>query len=103
MKGNLIILKANGSVASASLDGPPSLDVLQTAVGGSIETVPYFDKYNGVSCVAFCNEEGKLDGLALNRQATQAWREVTGGRLTHDVLVGDIAIIQGDDDLLRAL
>lgn len=93
----LITIKTDGSVTETDITAPPSLETLQEIVGGYIEAVPYFNSYGGEPCVAFCNEEGKLDGLPVNEVATAAWGEVLakhGGLF--DLLVGDIVIVTGD-------
>ena len=42
---------------------PHTLDELQRVVGGSIEVIyPFFD-----NIALICNEEGKLNGMELNR------------------------------------
>jgi len=67
-----------------------SLDCMQSIVGGSIQTVyPYSDLV-----VLVCNDEGKLDGLPLNR----ALRDVSGR--VYDVIAGTFFIAGlGEDDL----
>lgn len=124
MKGRLIIIDP----ASASLrgqlnqvvdiDATPELEVLQRAVGGSIEGVPHWDSIEQdgarVPCVAFCNEDGKAEGLRTNDLATCEWeaclqtkgmtlmsRAAGGGLL--DYLVGPIVVITGDDELMASL
>ena len=53
-------------------------------------------------CVAFCNEEGKLDrprALEPNDAATGLWAmaiERRGGMAIGDTLVGNIAVLWGD-------
>ena len=102
MKGQLTILHARGKVVTTvrDLDAPPAIETLQRAVNGQIEAVLYFSEYNGENCVAFCNEDGKLDGLSLNVLATM----LAGPEfMANDVLFGDVAIVTGDDELLEAL
>jgi hypothetical protein len=48
---------------------PPTLADLQGAVGGYVETVDFGD-----GCLGWLNEEGKLDGLPINRVATELCR-----------------------------
>lgn len=88
---------------------PIPLDDIQQAVGGHIEVVPYWDRFNGVHCVVFCNEEGKLEGLPRNVYMTDKWEAYlkTGGMSRFDkdgneldFLVGPIALITGDDDFM---
>ena len=95
------------------LTAPPTLDALQKAVDGDIELVPFFRTIEfdgGVKrCAAFCNENGKNVGLPYNEIATHLWadailREMWGSFDTmNDHLVGAIAIVIGDDDLMLAL
>ena len=68
--------------------GKPSLKDLQDAVGGWIEAVPH--RHPDFS--AFCNEEGKINGLPLNSVATN----FTG--IHGDVLVGDVVITGPPDE-----
>lgn len=102
MRGKMTILHVNGTTTTKNLDGTPSLEMLQEAVGGMIETVPYFDTYMDSPCVAFCDEEGKIKGKPLNPDATTLWRKILQADLI-DVLVGDICIVQGDDEFLSRL
>jgi DNA mismatch repair protein MutH len=53
-----------------TLDGPEDLEKLQGWVGGYIEKVPGFTRFEGRNCYAFANEEGKLKQLPLNSKAT---------------------------------
>ena len=87
------------------IDSAPDCERLQRAVEGYIELVPHFNNYKGNPCVVFCNEEGKLNGLDVNLTATNAWHEVLtkAGIPCIDVLVGPVAIITGDHELLEAL
>lgn len=103
MKGHMIVLSTSGAESITVIDRPPPLDVLQNAVGGYLQLVPYFDKYEGKECVVFCNEEGKLHGLLYNQKATQAWRKAVEPHVLMDMLVGNVVIITGDTELLDAL
>jgi hypothetical protein len=96
-----IIPVGNGAVSSKELAAPPALKDLQGGVGGDIEIVPYFTRYEGKPCVAFCNEHGKLHlGLPVNRRATILWH---GQRAINDYLVGPVVIVTGDKQLMREL
>lgn len=55
-----VIYKAPGSAPKVR-DIPNTLEELQAAVGGYIETVTLF-----TDCVVICNEEGRLQGLPHN-------------------------------------
>lgn len=102
MQGTMIKIAADGTRSDAPLTSPPELKVLQEGVGGWIEMVPGFEKFEGVSAVVFCNEEGKLNGLPVNMAASYFWYAALG-RHAGDVLVGDVVIITGDDELLGEL
>lgn len=102
MKGELIIIRTNGSMERRDLTAAPELEELQKAVGGYIEKLPHFSQFEGKPAVAFCNEEGKLRGLDLNPRATEVWASNTSGRII-DRLCGDVAIITGDKVLMRKL
>lgn len=101
MDGKLVVLKVDGTREETPLATASGiLDKLQAAVGGYIETVPYFTTWEGQTCAAFCNEEGKLTGLPMNIQATALWRQQV---LADDVLVGDVAIVTGSASFMREL
>lgn len=105
MKGYLAVIQVTGDITVTEHSAPLDLGVLQTAVGGYIETVPFFDKfqYAGVTypAVAFCNEEGKLNGQQINIVASQLWFELfTVGT---DVLVGPVAVAFGDEEFMNTL
>jgi Domain of unknown function (DUF3846) len=74
----------------------PSLRRLQRIVGGYIEAVPHWDSHVGTPCVAWCNEEGKLDELPINYRATALWWAHLGQRVD-DVLVGNVVLCCGFD------
>lgn len=103
MKGKMIVIRADGSGDTTELTAVPKLETLQIAVGGYIETVPYFDTYEGAPCVAFCNEEGKLDGSRFNRDASNAWLKAMHPSTHGDVLFGDVVILQGDDAFMAGI
>lgn len=58
-----------------------TLQFLQKAVGGYIESVPHFETFDlddaggggVVPCVTYCNEEGKLKDLPENWFVTRMW------------------------------
>jgi hypothetical protein len=89
-------------------DNNPDLSVLQKAVGGYIEAVPYWHTVEVAGevmpCVAYCNEEGKLQRLPANGSATHAWdaalqRDHRVG--VSDILVGDVIVVAGDKAFMR--
>lgn len=84
----ITIIKTDGTEVTTVQPHKPDLEQLQNAVGGLIETVPYFTKFKGRRGVAYANEEGLLMGLPMNRAASAAWRECAPGIGTG--LVGDV-------------
>ena len=71
-----------------------SLSELQKLVGGYIE-VAYSDDERQI----VCNEEGKLMGLSINREATKYWHDCLSKFNDNsfyeipDVLMGDVVIL----------
>ena len=70
-----------------------SLEDLQNAVGGWSETIYPFDD----NAAVICNEEGKLNGLDLNR----AMRDETGA--IYDVIAGKFLVAGMKDDEFSSL
>jgi hypothetical protein len=103
MEKCLIAMHPDGKIDITKLDRVPQLDQLKEIVGGWIEIVPYFTKYDGKSCIAFCNEEGKLHGLPYNPNAQKFWEVAYGRSITEDYLVGPIAIVVGPHSFLKNL
>lgn len=109
MKGiaYLIPVDVEVPVVTYVLTERPKYEFLFQAVGGYIELVPEFDTYLHQRCIVWCNEEGKLKEMPVNHRATLAWNDAVGGRLLPagqpplDVLVGDILVITGDDEILN--
>ncbi len=97
----------NEPVRIEDRDSKPTLEELQKAVGGGlIERVPYFNqvrfdkvginsKARSRTCVAFCNEEGKLKDMDINARATTMWADSLG-RPAFDILLGNVVILTGD-------
>lgn len=65
------------------------LEDLQREVGGYIQVIPLFPRWEGKRCTAYCNEEGRLFGLKPNDRATEHWRSE---RPHLDYLVGPVVI-----------
>ena len=103
MHGTLVTIKVDGTITQEDVTGKVPLEKLQKAVGGYIERVPRLTQYEGHRCVAFCNEDGKLDGLTLNETAHELWEDSVGRVIQKNYLVGDIAIVYGDDAFMRSL
>ena len=67
----------------------PTLEELQGLVGGLIQFA-----YTDDNIQIICNEEGKMKGLPVNREATLYWADWVG-RIPDDILVGDVVILHG--------
>lgn len=86
---DVTIIKTDGTQTTVRQPKAPTLEQLQKAVGGWIETVPYFTKFEGRGRGrAYANEEGLLKALPLNREATTAWRACAP--TVASLLVGDV-------------
>lgn len=106
MRGTLTILKVDGSTETKELTSAiGNLDIYQAAVGGLIQIVPGITQYEDKPAVVFCNDEGKLHGLAYNEAATVLWARAYDMPVEalSDFIVGDIAIVTGDADFMAAL
>lgn len=104
MKGRLTVVRAtDGQHVVTDLQRAVKLEELQAAVGGYIELVPYFTKFNGAPCSTFCDEEGKLKSKPFNIAATQLWGANSRVKMAGDILVGDVVIVTGDDEFLSTL
>lgn len=81
---NVIIFLANGKIEFSQQHRAPSLEQMQTAVGGYIERIPHFTRfeYEGKYYTrgqAFANEDGIMKKLDFNEMATDAWQNCTVG------------------------
>lgn len=103
MKATVHIYGTDGSTHIKQYDKMISLEDLREAVGGSIETVPYWTTHEGKPCVAFCNEEGKIRELPFNELATALWYADTPTMRGRDVLCGNVIVIMGDKEFMRNL
>lgn len=104
---------------------PLSLDQLKDGIGGGyLEVVPGFGAVlcgdRRFQCVAFADEHGKIEGyggrtgvLEINKLATAKWdwalRQsghpglITPDGHVADHLVGQVAIVIGDDEFMESL
>lgn len=113
MKGTMVILSVNGSELQVPIHGALPFEKLKDALnGGLLETVPFLESItiNGEkhSCIAFCDEEGKLKNLPVNLLGNFYWDAALKERgLTlkqmQDILVGPIVVLYGDDEFMRTL
>lgn len=86
-------LPAQGEPSVIEWGNGNALEVLQHAVGGSIEYVEFPERWLGM----FLNEEGKLVGLPPNYMASSLWVDEYGDT---DRIVGDVVLtsIETDDE-----
>lgn len=111
MKGYMLKVPADiaEGTSKTELNASPGLDVLQKAVGGNIEIVPYLDEFvtpnSRLKCVAFCNEEGKLNSLPSNFIANVIWAACLDTKKLNmfDNLCGDVVILWGDDEFMDSI
>jgi hypothetical protein len=121
MKGKMLIYRPGDPPERTVTEytAPIPLADLQAAVGGFIEAVPYWDRFEVdgevVRAVIWCNEEGKLTGLPRNVYMTDLWekhlqtqgmsrfRSSGDPRTEADFLVGSIAVVTGDDEFMDEL
>lgn len=67
----LIIIYPDSTVTVQIFDNSPDLEILQEAVGGGlIEGVLCKQVYEGRRADIWCNEEGLLKGMPLNKRAS---------------------------------
>lgn len=139
-KGTLITITPEGMMRADPVEVPQGEETgsfiyqkLYDAVGGPIETIPFFETVklpksvaaklgdtNGFNlsekrpCAAFCNEYGKVHGLAYNEFGTALWAMslVDAGHATirddgaipmNDICNGAIIIVVGDEAFLETI
>jgi len=79
--------------------GPISQDLqtLKAIVGGYIEAVyTAYDDHGRPRVTLWCNEDGKILGLPINRRATALWYALNGGP-TGYTLNGPVLVTGSDD------
>ena len=133
MRGAIYVFRAPSEWEVIELTEPPLLERLQQLVGGYLEAVPQWCLFRPlantvvgdptrpfVSCVAYCNEHGKLNGDVTNTRATIEWdfglRQLrdrynnpvfpsglvdprSGG--PSDYLVGTVVVVIGDTEFME--
>lgn len=85
----IIYLPASGPMTATEHEGPVGYETIRSAVGGYIEALTLAD-----GLTLWCNEEGKLQRLPVNRQASALIR-LFG---VDDLIVGDALLTAGADD-----
>lgn len=113
MKGYVLTIQANGVAAVGYFQNQTvPLSFLQDAVKGAIEQVPGIERSGNLFAelgivdqpmVAFCNEEGKLEGLEVNVYATAIWGQQSPDIAGEDVLVGPVVFVTGDEEFMNEL
>ena len=91
-----ITIKTDGKILRVAMNKQPTFDFIQQAVGGSIEMVPHFIKYEGRPVtVVYANEEARRMTLKFNTLATQAWLSCLHGgpKRYPSQLFGDILVV----------
>ena len=103
----MVVIGTSGSIMERQV-AIDNLSAFQKAVGGYIEIVPYCDlfEYKGTihKCIALCDEEGKVKAKPFNKKATLLWNKglkAKGIFQNPDFLVGDIAFIFGDPEIME--
>lgn len=96
MSYHVLEIKTDGTIIKTVQREKPGYEQQRKAVGGYIETIPYFTKmtHEGIEYkrgTAFANEEGQLKGLPFNRKAMEAWgKSCPGGNPERMHLSGDV-------------
>lgn len=122
MEGACIIFHpwaSQGVLETHIFKKPPDLDYIKGVIGGWLEYVSGFNTIeiedDVFHCVAYCNEEGKLQGQDINVAATHAWDKALRRGDMHpngilgsdgnpiDVLVGSVIVLFGDEEFMAAL
>lgn len=83
---HVVLLEPGKMARAAEIDG--SLEGLQKVVGGYIEACYPFEEQ---VCIV-CNEEGKLNGMPLNRAVYVQREDEQGGRELVDIIAGPFLI-----------
>lgn len=79
MSYSVVVFKVTGEIERTVQPKAPDLAQMQKVVGGYIESIVHFTKYDGMKRgSAFCNENGIAEGLPFNINATQAWLAALG-------------------------
>lgn len=91
------VILSTGAICMTVTD-EPELEQLQKLVGGYIERIPGFKRFNGEPVIwAYCNEDGRGLELPRNLKAEEAWL-ANFNRADIDLdrgqLRGDVVIIQ---------
>lgn len=89
-------IKANGQIVKTIQPKKPDYEQQRKAVDGYIQNIPYFTKavHEAVLYkrgIAYANEEGRMRGLPINRNAMALWRfSCPGGDPGRMTLCGNV-------------
>lgn len=110
MKGTIAGIDCmTGQILTMDTTDPNVIDYVEQIVKGSAEVIDGFDRFmppwlrGYQKCIAFRNNAGKERGLKVNAIANAHWLAALKGKPPHDVLVGNIAIVYGDDEFLEGV
>lgn len=96
MSYHVLEIKATGEIVKTVQKKAPDYEQQKKAVGGYIETIPYFTKmsHDGIDYsrgTAYANEESRILGQSLNITAMMYWREsCPKGDPSRMTLCGDV-------------
>lgn len=100
--GTMFWVTADGQLNSEIVDKPPTLERMQEIVGGWLELVPGFSRFQDERAVAYCDEEGRLKHLPVNALASEAWWQSCPAQ-RGQTLRGTVLILHGNEAFMRLL
>lgn len=101
VNGTIVIIPAEGDIEThTGLKSPPTLETLQHNVGGWLELLPRWSKYDGNKAIAFCDEEGLLKNLPVNKRATEMWKAQFASAVA---LRGTVIVLSGVHEFMSEL
>lgn len=90
----VFVFKTDGTIVHGTQPKAPDGDQIHEAIGGYMETVPYFKRYgNYQRGIAYTDEEGRLKRKPVNETASKLWwqnLECYGKPYRKYPLVGDV-------------
>lgn len=93
---NIVVIRSDGTVKQVECDEHPTLETLQSLIGGYIETVPVRIPVSDKPTM-IVNEEGKLKGLPRNKAATKIARLYDG-----DYIAGDAVLLDANTEEFKS-
>jgi hypothetical protein len=83
---NALLVSPDGTAKMVKYDGYQGMKALFN--GGYVEAIRF-----GPTCIAMCDEDGKMKGLPRNEVATMLTKLVGTPLISHDYLVGPVLIV----------